>query len=437
MAKRNPLSESEKRLNNLARLFESKRAKGESVFMDVDDFADLCSWYDNNYNAEKGDEVMRYALDVYPESSMLHIEQAYRLLDKGDIEGAKLLTQEIEDDLTGDLQILKARLLIEQGHYEEADDLLNSQPGDLLDPILVANMYIDTHFSNKALDWVQQHGKGLEDEEEYLCVLVNGYCYTKRYQEAIQICEKLIDRDPFSAHYWLTLGRCQLALGEYHHALDACDFAVTNDEDLGEAYLTRCNLYALLGNEERAKKDLQQAIRLKAVVPGDMNELDLGLLLEEGRCEEALKLMKFYLKYMDLTEEQVLNIYYRMGMCYTDIGWYQAAHDCFNKVLDASPQDADTMVKKALVYLEELKPDEAQKILLLAAKAAPEWKNLYKMIAVISLYMGHYDDFRHYGELSGDPLPEEKIKEVIRLIEEGKSYSIDDLKDIMKDDSSK
>ena len=185
----------------MAQRFESKRAKGESVFMEPDDFADLCSWYDNNYYPEKGDEVMNYALSIFPDNTMLSIEQAYRYLDKGDIDHAELLTNEIEDDYTGDLQILKARLLIEQGLYQEADDLLNSQPEDLLDPILVANMYIDTHFSNKALDWIQQHGQGLEDEDEYLAVLVNGYCYTKRYQEAIQVCEKLIDRDPFSAHY--------------------------------------------------------------------------------------------------------------------------------------------------------------------------------------------------------------------------------------------
>ena len=135
MAKRNPLSDNEKRLNNLARDYEAMRAGGESVYMEPDDLADLSLWYDNNHYHEKSDEVMEYALSMYPNSTMLQIEQAYRYLDKGDIDSAIILSNQIEDDMTGDLQLLKARLLIENEEYEKADELLNSFPPEDLDPI--------------------------------------------------------------------------------------------------------------------------------------------------------------------------------------------------------------------------------------------------------------------------------------------------------------
>ena len=431
MAKRNPLSDSEKRLNNLARKYESLRAEGQSVYMEPDDFADLCSWYDNNYYPEKGDEVMEYALSVYPESTMLKIEQAYRYL--GDSDQAEMMADQIEDDFTGDLQILKARLMIEREEFEEADNYLNSFPADKLDPILVANMYLDTHFSEKAITWLKIHGQGMEDEEDYLSILVNAYCYTGRYKEAIEVCEKLIDKDPFSAHYWLSLCRCYLALGEYNKALDACDFSITNDEDLGDAYLTRCNLYALLGNEEKAQENLKQAIRLNAVITGDMNEFDLALLLEQERAEDAIRLMEFYLKHIDLTQDQRLNNYFRLGVCYAHLQWYKQAMSYFDMVLACRPGDEFALMQKAAIYLSKEDFDQALQQIQQAVDANPEdSKFLYRSMGVVSLIMKRYDDFRRFSSMSDAPLTEEEIRQSIQMIEQDEESSVKFLVESLK-----
>ena len=113
MVKRNPLSDNEKRLNELAREYEAQRSEGKYVYMEPDDLADLCLWYDNNHDPDKADEVMDYALRTYPDVTMLQIEQAYRYLDKGDLDAAIILANQIENDKTGDLQLLKIVLLIE------------------------------------------------------------------------------------------------------------------------------------------------------------------------------------------------------------------------------------------------------------------------------------------------------------------------------------
>ena len=424
MAKRNPLSDNEKRLNNLARQYESERAKGESVYMEPDDLADLSLWYDNNHNPEKSDEVMDYALSMYPNSSMLQIEQAYRYLDKGDLDSAIILSNQIEEDETGDLQLLKARLLIENEEYEKADKLLNAFPAEDLDPIMVANMYMEAHFSEKAIDWLKQHGQGMEEEEDYLSILMNAYCYTSKYQEAIELCEKLIDKDPFSAHYWLSLCRCRLALREYNKALDACDFAITNDEDMGEAYLTRCNLYALLGNEQKATENLEQATRLRAVESGEMNEMDLALLLDQDFVEDAIKLMNFYLKHLDFTEEQRTNTYFRLGVCYAHMRWDKNAFEYFDKVLEHRPDDAEVLAQKAIIYINQGNYDAAIEQLRLAVEHEPERKYLYRTMGILSLLMKRYGDFRKYSALSDEPLTELEISEAIYMVESGDEVSI-------------
>ena len=424
MAKRNPLSDNEKRLNTLAQRYDSERAKGESVYMEPDDLADLSLWYDNNHNPEKSDEVMDYALSMYPNSSMLQIEQAYRYLDKGDLDSAIILSNQIEEDETGDLQLLKARLLIENEEFEKADKLLNAFPAEDLDPIMVANMYMEAHFSEKAIDWLKQHGQGMEEEEDYLSILMNAYCYTSKYQEAIELCEKLIDKDPFSAHYWLSLCRCRLALREYNKALDACDFAITNDEDMGEAYLTRCNLYALLGNEQKATENLEQAIRLRAVESGEMNEMDLALLLDQDFVEDAIKLMNFYLKHLDFTEEQRTNSYFRLGVCYAHMRWDKNAFEYFDKVLEHRPDDAEVLAQKAIIYINQGNYDAAIEQLRLAVEHEPERKYLYRTMGILSLLMKRYGDFRKYSALSDEPLTELEISEAIYMVESGDEVSI-------------
>lgn len=424
MVKRNPLSDNEKRLNELAREYEAQRREGKYVYMEPDDLADLCMWYDNNHCPDKAEEVMDYALRTYPDVTMLQIEQAYRYLDKGDLDAAIILANQIEDDFTGDLQLLKVRLMIESEEYEKAEELLNSYPPDDFDPIMVANMFMEAHFSDKAIDWLKKHGQGMEEEEDYMSILMNAYCYSGKYQEAIEMCEKLIDKDPFSAHYWLSLGRCQLALGEYNKALDACDFSITNDEDMGEAYLTRCNLFALLGNEQKAKENLKIAIKLHAVAPGDMNEMDLALLLDQEKAEDAIKLMNFYLKHLDLTEEQRINTYFRLGVCYAHMRWDKQAIKYFDKVLEHKPNDAEVLTQKAMLYMNQKNYDAALDQLKTAIENEPERKYLYRTMGIISLIMKKYDDFRKYSSLSDEPLSENELNEAIMMIEANDEFSI-------------
>ena len=319
---------------------------------------------------------------------VMKTDSAYKKLDSIDKDSAALSryltkydsTAVFENSKTEYFPLGQDKFLCMLEELEKAEELLNSYPPDDFDPIMVANMFMEAHFSEKAIDWLKKHGQGFEGEEDYMSILMNAYFYSGRYQEAIEMCEKLIDKDPFSAHYWLSLARCQLALGEYDKALDACDFSITNDEDMGEAYLTRCNLFALLSNDRKAKENLKHAIELHAVVPGDMNEMDLALLLDQDRVEDAIKLMNFYLKYLDLTEEQIVNTYFRLGVCYAHMRWDKQAFEYFDKVLEHRPNDAEVLTQKSMLYVNQENFDAALNQLKAAIENEPERKYLYRTI---------------------------------------------------------
>ena len=83
------------------------------------------------------------------------------------------MANQIEDDYTGDLQLLKVRLMIESEEYEKAEELLNSYPPDDFDPIMVANMFMEAHFSDKAIDWLKKHGQGMVLLPVFSCVSIS------------------------------------------------------------------------------------------------------------------------------------------------------------------------------------------------------------------------------------------------------------------------
>ena len=184
------------------------------------------------------------------------------------------------------------------------------------------------------------------------------------------------------------------------------------------------NLFALLGNEQKAKENLKIAIKLHVVAPGDMNEMDLALLLDQEKAEDAIKLMNFYLKHLDLTEEQRINTYFRLGVCYAHMRWDKQAIKYFDKVLEHKPNDAEVLTQKAMLYMNQKNYDAALDQLKTAIENEPERKYLYRTMGIISLIMKKYGDFRKYSSLSDEPLSENELNEAIMMIEANDEFSI-------------
>ncbi len=93
-------------------------------------------------------------------------------------------------------------------------------------------------------------------------ILKNELCYILEAEgnvlQAIELCDELIDRNPFSYEYWFTLGRLQSMVGDYEKAIEAFDFALTCDDSDMELKILKA--YCLYMNEsyERAIEEYQE-----------------------------------------------------------------------------------------------------------------------------------------------------------------------------------
>ena len=167
-----------------------------------------------------------------------------------------------------------------------------------------------------------------------------------------------------------------------------------------------------------------------------MNEMDLALLLDKEYVEDAIKLMNFYLKHIDFTEEQRINTYFRLGVCYAHMRWDKDAFDYFDMILALRPNDAEVLTQKALIYMSENDFDAALEQLQLAVDHEPERNYLYRTMGILSLLKKRYDDFKRYSALSDEPLTQYEIDEAIYMVESGDEVSINVLMESMRNNLS-
>ncbi|MDR1500107.1 MAG: tetratricopeptide repeat protein [Tannerellaceae bacterium] len=85
----------------------------------------------------------------------------------------------------------------------------------------------------------------LKDELCYVCELDGNF------EEAINICNGLIDKEPYSYDYWFTLGRLYSLTNDFNNAIDALDFALTCDDSNDDLKVLKA--YCLFMNESYEK----------------------------------------------------------------------------------------------------------------------------------------------------------------------------------------
>ena len=249
---KNLLSGRDRELHELAKMYESAQADNKSIYLDADDLVDLTDWYMAQNNIQSATEVLDYGLKLHPDHTQLLIEKTYLLLNSRNREEARKVFDQIEDDYSPEVKILKANFLVGDGKMEEAEQLLDTlEDKDNLDNIFdVAYMYIDTGFPQKAQVWIDRGKDKYEDSEAYLAITADCLHMQGLMEQAEVYYNKLIDRNPYSANYWFGLAQCYYDRNEFDKAIEACDFALIANEEFGEAYLTKAQSFYNLGNGE-------------------------------------------------------------------------------------------------------------------------------------------------------------------------------------------
>ncbi|MBA3898933.1 MAG: tetratricopeptide repeat protein [Bacteroidetes bacterium] len=307
--------------------FESMLADNKQYFFDVEDFEDITDHYIEQNSAKKAIEVIEYALNQHPDSSVLLLRKAQLLaaLNKPQKSLDLLSKLEMIEPTNVEIHITKANILSQLRQYTKAAEAfkkaLENADEDKDDIILnIAFEYTNMGNYDKAIIYLKQALEVNPENESALFELAFCFEITGRSEESIGYYQDFIDKHPYSSSAWFNLGVSYSKLNLYEKAIDAYDFSIAIDENFSSAYFNKANALASM-----------------------------------HAFEEAIEVYK---ETFDHEEPDALAWYY-IGECYEKLLMLNKALSAFRKATKLDPFLADAWIGIGMVLDEQGKTNEA------------------------------------------------------------------------------
>lgn len=357
MTNKNLLSERDRELQEFAEQYEKAKAENKPYYLDADDMAELANWYGLKKEFDKALDIAEYGVRLHPESTALHVELAYLLLDNEQKERAFQIAEKIEEKDLPEVKVLRARLLLSIDKKADAEKLLDTieEKDSLANMVEVAYMYLDAGYPDRALEWLRPGIKKYANDEAYMAVRGDSYYAKGMIKPAAALYNKLIDQDPYSAPYWFGLAKCYFEQKKYDKAIEACDYALIGDDEYADVYVLKGHCFYQLGNEEEALKCYQQAKKYNGIGP-DFIYTYIGLgHVTKGEWKEGYENLE---KAIETNTEGESNpnlssLYANAGLCLSKMGKKRKAHQYCKKAHLLSPEDPGSYLIEGRIYIEE------------------------------------------------------------------------------------
>ncbi len=452
MSKNNLLSGRDRELQELAEQYEAAIAENRPIYLDADDLADLADWYAMHGKDVQATEVIEYGLRLHPGNTPLLVEQAYLFIDAQDRNSAKQVIEQISEDYSPEVKVLKANLLLGEGKIDEAEQLLDTieDKQDLANIVDVAYMYIDMGYPDKATSWLEKGSKKYAEEEAYLAATADCLHAQGLEQEAETFYNRLIDKNPYSAPYWFGLARCYFSQQLFDKAIEACDYAIVGDEEFADAYIMKGHIFHQLGNEKSALENYTLAEKYNAINPATLQMLIGFDEISKGCWEEGYRHFESAIQSESIEPAILPSVYAHAALCLYNLGKRQQAKGYFKKSHEIDPEDAAPYLVEGRTYLEDGDYDTAIKKWALALEYAPYAETWYEIgtycleldqlnyakfafehvkeldsqfeyinekLAAIYLLLNDKENFHKYNQLSKQPFRPEDLQKIEQLLE--------------------
>ncbi len=247
------------------------------------------------------------------------------------------------------------RLLMQEGKKDDAETFLRQTKKDLSDNPEGYRMLGDYYATNdvdKALaeyaSLYSDHPKDIKVKKNYVELLI----LKNRFDEAAKLDDEILKANPHDSDALMFKGQVQFARKDSAGAVDALQNALRNDPDNAKAHYWLGNAFAQQHNEDQAKQEWHEAVRLHPDLTDAQRAL-AGLALRHGDIEAVLQ-----------TAQQIIA---------------------------AQPYAADGYILKGVADLARAHYSDAQQDAQQAQQRAPQSPAPYVQLGNIQLIQKHYD----------------------------------------------
>lgn len=339
--------------SKLLERYLSALGKGKEAYFDADEIVFLLDCFEEEDELTHYDGVLEIGLKFYPGHDELKIKKCRSLTLNDQYQEALILADSIKEKNNQELDIIRLECYFYLGNHEAAYNYLD----ELI--VEISCTYVEELFEHFAtflndLEMIDSAETliryGLLEFPDNI-VLNNELCYLYELKgeinEAINVCNNVIDRNPYSYEFWFTLGRLYSLKYEYEKAIDAFDFACACDKPDNELLISKA--YCLFMNENYNK-----AIdAYKELLPDKDNEHIKSLIAEcyvkLENFEEAYQLLKDIIKQKGIAEAPT---YINFIRCCVETDREREASQMLLKATDLFPDNVRILSLLALTYLE-------------------------------------------------------------------------------------
>lgn len=306
-------------LDNI-RKYEDAKARGESLYLDVDSLIDIAEHYYSEKHLAKALEVIDYAIDLFPGSTLPLCFKARQALNEKNIEKAEAYAAQVEDRTDIEYQYLMVEILLCKGQIEHADMLMEEIYDNAADSekdecaLEIAKVFFDYEYDEKCQKWLNKCAD--KDSVGYM-ELKSRYAISKgKFTQGEKFLDKLLDQDPFSATYWTQMASAQFLSNNIAKSLESCDYALAIDSNNVDAIIHKANCLCSLENYDEA---IKYYLRYSELVPeSELGDMFLGICYSNrDKYQEAIPHLQKAIEKCSPSSDNLLPIYKELAYCYS------------------------------------------------------------------------------------------------------------------------
>lgn len=378
---------------NILHKYEDAKEKGMSVYLDLDDLADLTDYFHSLGDTTRAMEIADYALSIFPGATPPLVYKArLSMIIDNDKETAEKYINTIEDKNDLEYYYIKAEMMIFDNNIADADTYLNDRLKNLnedkYDFIMdVANLFADYEQLDYANKWLK---KSTDKESTEYKEIEGRILFGKgHFKESERIYNGLIDENPFSNTYWNLLASSQFMRDHIKDSITSSEYSIAINPQDEEAILNKANGLFKLGNYDEALKYYE---RYSKIEPQDeIGEMYQGItLLNMEKTEDAIRHLKQAEQLAPENSPNIVGIYQELAFSLSHIGKTSEAIEYVEKA-DIDDKEHDEMtVLKGHIMLENDCIEDAQQYFEQAVRDSDSSFNVLLRIAVSIYDSGRY-----------------------------------------------
>ncbi|KAA6344736.1 Lipopolysaccharide assembly protein B [termite gut metagenome] len=358
----NTLPEEENQeLIRLIAQYESAKSDKQNVYLDADQILEIAEWYELHDRADDAYDILMYGMSWHPNHAGILTAYAYSHLDRGELEEAKRIAALIDDEFAVETKLLRVELLLMEDKLPEAETILNTLADEEEASLYlnIAGLYIQTDHPSEGLSWLQKAAM-LDPDDEELIETVAECCHSiGKNEEAAYYFNRLIDKQPYSADYWVGLAKVCFAQEQYDKSIEACDFALVCDANSGDAHLFKAYCLYQLESYEESIKEYKEVLAIGNFLAEYIYSYIGSCYNEMQEWEQACAYYKKALQGTnELDDVKKADVYNNLSTCYYRMGRFEEAHDLCQTMEILFPDFLDSYLLDGRMYSEE---DEKEK----------------------------------------------------------------------------